>query len=209
AADFDKDTWMEDISGFIETCREYEIVNTLILVHRRQLFDQWKDQLTEFLDLDPEKIGMIGAGKRKPSGFIDIAILQTLWRKGRVDEIVGDYGHIVVDECHHISANSFEQVVRQSKAKYVMGLSATVTRKDGHHPIIFMQCGPVRFRVTAKQGAAKHPFSHQVIFRETEFKLPGCFEAREPKIHEIYEALIRDEERNNHIFEDVMKAVAD
>jgi len=184
-------------------------VNTLILVHRRQLFDQWRNHLAAFLDSDPEKIGMIGAGKRQPSGFIDIAIMQSLRRKGRVDEIVGEYGQIIVDECHHISANSFEQVVRQSKAKYVMGLSATVTRKDGHHPIIFMQCGPVRYSVTARQGVATHPFDHQVIFCETGFKLPQCLESKDPKIYEIYEALLRDETRNNQIFEDVMKSIAE
>lgn len=183
-------------------------VNTLILVHRRQLFDQWRNHLTAFLDLDPEKIGMIGAGKRKLSGCIDIAIMQSLRRKGTVDEIIGDYGQLIIDECHHISANSFEQVVRQSKAKYVLGLSATVTRKDGHHPIIFMQCGPVRYRVTARQGVAAHPFDHQVIFCETGFKLPQRIESKDPKIYEIYEALINDDTRNNHIFEDVMKSIA-
>jgi superfamily II DNA or RNA helicase len=152
---------------------------------------------------------MIGAGKRKPIGFIDIAIMQSLRRKGTVDEIIGDYGQLIVDECHHISANSFEQIVRQSKAKYVLGLSATVTRKDGHHPIIFMQCGPVRYRVTARQGVAAHPFDHQVIFCETGFKLPQRIESKDPKIYEIYEALISDDTRNNRIFEDVMKSIAE
>ena len=184
-------------------------VNTLILVHRRQLFDQWRVQITEFLDLESEKIGMIGAGKRQPTGFIDIAIIQSLRRKGRVDDIVGNYGQIIIDECHHISANSFEQVARKCHAKYVIGLSATVTRKDGHHPIIFMQCGPTRFRVTARQGVATHPFSHQVIFRETGFSMPQRFEERDPTIHEIYEALIRDETRNSRIFEDVVKSIAE
>ena len=76
---------------------------------------------------------------------------------------VGDYGHLIVDECHHLSAQSFEQVVRRAKAKFVTGLSATVTRKDGHHPIIFMQCGPVRHRVDAKAQAAARPFTHAVL----------------------------------------------
>ncbi len=184
-------------------------VNTMILVHRRQLLDQWRNQLSIFLNIDPEKIGMIGAGKRKPGGFIDIAIIQSLSRKGKVDDIINNYAQLIVDECHHISANSFEQVLRQSKARYVMGLSATVTRKDGHHPIIFMQCGPVRYRVTARQGVEMHPFSHQVIFRETGFRMPQFFWEKEPKIHEIYEALIRDDTRNGQIFEDVMKSVVD
>jgi superfamily II DNA or RNA helicase len=184
-------------------------VNTLILVHRRQLFDQWRIQLAEFLDLESEKIGMIGAGKRQPTGFIDIAIIQSLRRKGRVDDLVGNYGQVIIDECHHISANSFEQVARKCNAKYVLGLSATVTRKDGHHPIIFMQCGPTRFCVTARQGAATHPFSHHVIFHETGFSMPQCFEDRDPTIHEIYEALIKDDARNHRIFEDIVKSIAE
>ena len=182
-------------------------VNTLVLVHRRQLFDQWSARLTEFLDLKSDQIGMIGSGKHRPSGKIDIALIQTLWKRGKVDEVIGNYGHIVVDECHHISANSFEQVIRQSKAKFVTGLSATVIRKDGHHPIIFMQCGPVRYRITARRGIASHPFSHKVIFRETGFTLAQNIEEKDFKIHEIYEALLSDETRNAVIFEDVMKSI--
>jgi superfamily II DNA or RNA helicase len=100
-------------------------------------------------------IGKIGGGKRKPSGLIDIALIQSLVRKGEVDDIVGDYGHLIIDECYHLSAVSFEQVARRIKARYVLGLSATVTRKDGHHPIIFMRCGPVRKRVDARTEAAR------------------------------------------------------
>lgn len=182
-------------------------VNTLVLVHRRQLFDQWSARLTEYLDLKSDQIGMIGAGKHRPSGKIDIALIQSLWKRGKVDEVVGNYGYIVVDECHHISANSFEQVIRQSKAKFVTGLSATVTRKDGHHPIIFMQCGPVRYRITARRGTASHPFSHKVIFRETGFTLAQNIEEKDIKIHKIYEALLSNETRNAVIFEDVMKSI--
>ena len=129
-------------------------VNTLVLVHRRQLVDQWIERLSTFLGLSRKKIGQIGGGKRKLTGRLDIAVIQSLVRKGIVKDFVGDYGHIVVDECHHLSARSFELVARRAKAKYVTGLSATVTRKDGHHPIIFMQCGPVRYRVDAKAAAA-------------------------------------------------------
>jgi len=105
-------------------------VNTLILVHRRELLDQWVARLNNFLELNPKKIGQIGGGKRKPSGIIDVAIIQSISRKGAVDDIVGEYGYLVVDECHHISARSFEIATRQCKAKYVTGLSATVIRKD-------------------------------------------------------------------------------
>ena len=122
-------------------------VNTLVLVHRKQLLDQWIARLNTFLDVAEGSIGQIGGGKRKPTGIIDVATIQSLSRKGVVDDIVADYGYLIVDECHHISARSFEIVARQTKAKYVTGLSATVVRKDGHHPIIFMNCGPVRHKV--------------------------------------------------------------
>lgn len=159
--------------------------------------------------LDPKEIGQIGGGKRKVTGRIDVAIIQSLARKGVVDDIVGEYGHLVIDECHHISARSFESVARQCKAKYVTGLSATVTRKDGQHPIIFMQCGPIRYRVDDRKQAAARPFDHSVILRKTGFKLPGdCRDKSELTIQEIYSALIHDEQRNNMILDDVMKTIA-
>src|SRR5215213_9668576 len=96
--------------------------------------------------------------------------MQSLVRTGVVSDLVTDYGHVVVDECHHLSAVSFEAIARAAKAKYVLGLSATVTRKDGHHPIIFMQCGPVRYRVDARAQAAARPFEHTVVVRPTTFQ---------------------------------------
>jgi superfamily II DNA or RNA helicase len=77
---------------------------------------------------------------------------------------------VIVDECHHISAFTFEQVMRQAKARYIAGLTATLTRKDGHHPIIYMQCGPVRFSLSAKAMTETTPFEHKVIPRYTEFR---------------------------------------
>lgn len=108
-------------------------VNTLVLVHRRQLLDQWVERLSAFLNVEPRTIGRIGGGRRKPTGALDVAVIQSLVRKGVVEDCIGEYGHLIVDECHHLSAHSFEQVVRRAKAKFVLGLSATVTRKDGHH----------------------------------------------------------------------------
>ena len=183
-------------------------VNTLILVHRRQLLDQWIARLQNFLDIDPKNIGQIGSGKRKPSGKIDVALIQSLSKKGIVDDIVGEYGHLIVDECHHLSARSFEVVARQCKAKYIAGLSATVIRKDGHHPIIFMNCGPIRYKVDARKQAALRPFTHKVITRRTNFKLPDSLANNDtPTIHDIYSALIADESRNRMIIEDVLEAL--
>lgn len=145
-------------------------VSTLVLVHRRQLLDQWVERLAAFLNLPVKSIGRIGGGKNRPSGLLDVAVIQSLVRKGVVDDRIADYGHLVVDECHHLSAHSFEQVARQAKARFVLGLSATVARKDGHHPIIFMQCGPVRHRVSARSQAANRPFEHHVLVQPTSFQ---------------------------------------
>lgn len=112
-------------------------VSTLVLVHRQQLLEQWVERLSAFLNIPAAAIGRIGAGRRKPRGTIDVALIQSLVRKEVVDDCVGEYGHLIVDECHHLSAQSFEQVARRAKARFVVGLSATVARKDGHHPIIF------------------------------------------------------------------------
>jgi hypothetical protein len=128
-------------------------VNTLVLVHRRQLQEQWIERLSMFLGIPTRSIGRIGGGRRKPTGSLDVAVIQSMFRKGIVDDLIAHYGHLIVDECHHLSAHSFEQVARHANAKFITGLSATVARKDGHHPIIFMQCGPVRHRVNARQQA--------------------------------------------------------
>ena len=137
-----------------------------------------------------------------------MAIIQSLVRKNVVSDLVGDYGHLIVDECHHLSAQSFEQVVRRAKAKFVTGLSATVTRKDGHHPIVFMQCGPVRHRVDAKAQAAARPFTHAVYVRPTGFRPSGAL-AEDVRIQfqELYSELIADKARNQLICDDVLEAV--
>ncbi len=112
-------------------------VLVLVLVHRRQLLDQWVERLSAFLGAPVKAIGRIGGGRNRPNGQIDVAIIQSLVKKGVVDDRVADYGHVIVDECHHLSAPGFEEVARQVKARYFLGLSATVVRKDGHQPIIF------------------------------------------------------------------------
>ena len=183
-------------------------VNTLVLVHRQQLLEQWIERLTTFLGVPAKTIGRLGGGRRKLTGALDVALLQSLVRKGVVDDRVGDYGHLVVDECHHLSARSFELVARRAKAKFVTGLSATIARKDGHHPIIFMQCGPVRHRVDAKQQAAARPFTHQVFVRPTGFRSPAApAPDQRAEFHRLYEALINDDRRNALICGDVVNAV--
>ena len=181
--------------------------NTLILVHRQQLLEQWVARLSAFLEIDPSRIGVIRGGKRKPTGEIDVALIQSLSRKGEVADLVADYGHLVVDECHHLSAVSFEAIAAAAKAKYVLGLSATVTRKDGHHPIIFMQCGPIRYRVDARKQAAARPFAHRVVLRSTPFRPPVSDEGNRIPIQALYGLLARDQERNDLIFSDILSAL--
>ncbi len=183
-------------------------VNTLVLVHRRQLQQQWVERLSTFLGIPVRGIGRIGGGRKKLTGQMDVAVIQSLVRNGVVDDLVGDYGHVIVDECHHLSAQSFELVARQAKAKFVTGLSATVSRKDGQHPIIFMQCGPVRCRSNTKQQAAAHPFEHTVTVRPTDFRpLRSANPNVRRQFQELYEELIADEERNRLVLQDVLQSL--
>jgi superfamily II DNA or RNA helicase len=181
--------------------------NTLILVHRRQLLDQWIAHLQAFLDIAPTKLGVIYGGKKKPTGIVDVALMQSLVRKGVVSDLVGEYGHVVVDECHHLAAVGFEAIAKAAKAKYMLGLSATVTRKDGHHPIIFMQCGPVRHHVDARKQAATRPFDHKIIFRRTEFRLDRSDPDEKPAIQQLYARIAQDRVRNDLIFDDILSAL--
>ena len=182
--------------------------NTLILVHRQQLLDQWVARLKAFLDIDPGRIGVIRGGKRKPTGVVDVALIQSLSRKGEVADLIADYGHLVVDECHHLSAVSFEEIAAAAKARFVLGLSATVTRKDGHHPIIFMQCGPIRYRVDARKQAAARPFGHRVVLRSTSFRAPASEAGERIPIQNLYGLLAQDRDRNDQIVADILSALA-
>jgi superfamily II DNA or RNA helicase/very-short-patch-repair endonuclease len=184
-------------------------VNTLVLVHRRQLLDQWVERLSAFLDLPATGVGQVGGGRDRANGLLDVALIQSLGRKGVVDDRVGEYGQLIVDECHHLSAYSFEQVARRAKARFVAGLSATVARKDGHHPIIFMQCGPIRHRVNAKVQATARPFAHTVFVRPTGFQAISTDADQRVQFQSLYRELIDDETRNRRICDDVVEAVRD
>lgn len=130
-------------------------VNTLVLVHRTELLRQWQERLQAFLGVGNGVVGTIGGGKAKPTGVIDIAVMQSLSRKGEVSDTVKNYGQIIVDECHHVSAISFEALLKSAAARYVVGLTATPVRRDGQQPIIFMQCGPIRHSA-ARAASAPH-----------------------------------------------------
>uniref|UniRef100_E6QUU1 DEAD/DEAH box helicase-like n=1 Tax=mine drainage metagenome TaxID=410659 RepID=E6QUU1_9ZZZZ len=175
-------------------------VNTLILVHRTKLLKQWQERLRVFLKLEKDQLGTISGGKRKPTGNIDIASLQSLISNDEVSELIENYGHVVVDECHHLSAKSYEKLFKKAKARYVLGLTATPIRRDGLQPIIFMQCGPIRHEAKRPEGA---PQSLTVIPRFLAAPLI-CNPAM--SIQDVFRQLAANIERSQRIVEDVLQA---
>lgn len=181
--------------------------NALVLVHRKPLMDQWVAQLARFLRLDPTAIGTLGGGRQRLNGQLDVAMIQSLVRGGEVDDRIGQYGHVLIDECHHVPAFAFERVVSATSARYVLGLSATPYRRDGHHPILFMQCGPVRHAIDPRSAAAQRPFEQRLLARETGFRVDGA--GATGSIQEVYAALVADPARNALIVEDVICALVE
>ncbi|NOZ10055.1 MAG: DEAD/DEAH box helicase family protein [Gammaproteobacteria bacterium] len=179
--------------------------STLILVHRQPLLEQWKSQLGIFLDRDSKSIGQLGAGKRRLTGQVDVAMIQSLSRKETVDDIVAEYGQVIIDECHHLPAVSFERVLSEVKARYIVGLTATPQRRDGHQPIIYMQIGPVRFKADPRSQLAQRPFDHRLVVRETGFD--PSVQAPDITIQKLYSLLVADEKRNEQIIDDVLLAL--
>ena len=194
-------------------------VNTLILVHSKALLKQWYDRLTEFLNIDYPKheeknkrgrrkvfspIGCFDSSGNTLHGIIDIALIQSCLDEDGVKPFVQDYGMVIVDECHHVSSITFEQVLMSIKAHTIYGLTATPIRKDGHQPIIFMQCGSIRFSTDVKSQMAKQSFDRFLIPRFTSYN--SILENR-LSIATLYKYLSEDEIRNNLIVEDICKAV--
>jgi len=175
-------------------------VNTLIIVHRTELLRQWQERLQAFLGVGKEVVGTIGGGKSKTTGMIDIAVAQSLSRKGEVNELVKNYGQIIVDECHHLSAVSFEALLRTAPARYVLGLTATPIRRDGQHPIIFMQCGPIRH--TANR-ATTAPHDLAVIPR---LLSGGVLVPEGGGIQDIFQYLANNSERTAAIVSQILRA---
>jgi len=179
--------------------------NTLVLVHRQPLLEQWKSQIRIFLGRHAKSIGQIGGGKRKLTGQIDVAMIQSLSRKDSVDDIAAEYGQVIIDECHHLPAVSFERVLSEVKAQYVVGLTATPQRRDGHQPIIHMQIGPIRFRADPRSQLAERAFDHRLVVRETDFD--ATLQTSGITIQELYGLLVANNKRNEQIVDDVLMAM--
>ena len=175
-------------------------VNTLVLVHRTELLKQWQERLQSFLSVSKGVIGTIGGGKAKPTGKIDIAVMQSLSRRGEVNPLVENYGHVIVDECHHVGAASFDAILKQAKAKYVLGLTATPIRRDGQQPIIFMQCGPTRHTADKPTGAP-HDLAVTPCTLHSRIDLP-----QEAGIQDVFRHLAIDQARTDAIAAEVIHA---
>ena len=175
-------------------------VSTLVLVHRADLMRQWQERLGSFLVLNGQKIGLIGAGKKKPTGMLDIAVIQSLSRRDDLVELFSQYGQIIIDEAHHLSAQSFEAVLNESNSHYVLGLSATPIRSNGHHPIIFMQCGPIRH-------VAKRPIHVPKDLAVQVRHLPTPPMPPQASIQEVIRLLAEDNDRNARIVADAITAL--
>jgi superfamily II DNA or RNA helicase len=179
-------------------------VNTLVLVHRIELLRQWKERLQSLLSVGPDVVGTVGGGKAKPTGRIDVAVMQSLvgrgQRQGEVSALVENYGHVIVDECHHLSAFSFEAILKRAKAKYVLGLTATPVRRDGQQPIIFMQCGPIRHTAAKPEGA---PQTLEVTPR---FLSTAIVVHSDAGIQEVFRTLAVDDARTARIVGEIVDA---
>lgn len=176
-------------------------VNTLVLVHRTELLKQWQARLQAFLGVAKGVVGTIGGGKAKPTGKIDIAVMQSVSRQGEVNPMVENYGQVIVDECHHIGAVSFDAILKRTRAKYVLGLTATPIRRDGQQPIIFMQCGPIRY-TAAKPAGAPHDLEVLPRSRSTRIDLPT-----DAGIQDVFRHLANDLTRTEAIAAEVRDAV--
>jgi len=175
-------------------------VNTLILVHRTELLKQWQERLQSFLGVGKGVVGTIGGGKSKPTGKIDVAVMQSLSRQGEVNPLVENYGHVIVDECHHVGAASFDAILKRVKAKYVLGLTSTPVRRDGQQPIIFMQCGPIRYTAAKPLNAPSDlEVLPQMIYKTID--LP-----QEAAIQDVFRHIVNDEERTTAIASEIAAA---
>lgn len=178
---------------------------TLILVHRKPLLDQWRLQLTNLLGLSPKEIGQVGAGRHKRTGRVDLAMIQSLRDLEHAEDFFGDYGLIIVDECHHLPAFSFESCVKQAPVRYLLGLTATPYRRDGLQDIITMQCGRVRHAISTRQAGVLNDLALELLIRETTFAFQGT---EDTSIQEVFRAVVHDESRTAAICDDILEALA-
>jgi superfamily II DNA or RNA helicase len=178
---------------------------TLILAHSKPLLEQWRTQLQTLLGLPSKQIGQRGGGRRKRTGIVDLAMIQSLKAVDDLEAFFSGYGLVVVDECHHLPAFSFESAIRRAPVRHFLGLTATPYRRDGLQEIVTMQCGPIRHQIATREGPAGK-IDLELRVRETTFAPAG---AAEMPIQELFRLLVQDQERIGLVCDDVIESLAE
>lgn len=195
-------------------------VNTLILVHNREIMKNWVDDLHRFIRIeDPlptystpsgqirtrkSHIGRLFASHCSIGGVIDVAMITSMGKEEEISPIVQNYGMVLMDECHHAAAYQAYCVLNRITAKYVYGLTATPKRDDGMEQKVLMTFGPIRYRYTAKQRVESRSILHFVYPRYTRY---WYSDQASERIQDIYQHMIQDELRNELIIQDVIKCI--
>ena len=169
---------------------ELRACSTLIIVNKNMLLSQWIDRFVDYFGYSKKDIGYLGKGKNKLNGKIDVATMQSL--KNNPD-VVNDYSFVIVDECHHIPAITFEQIVKQFFGRYILGLSATPNRKDGLQPILYEQLGKIAYEHKKQKS-----FDNKLEIIRTDFV------SQVETYAELINELSRNENRNNLIIEQIL-----
>lgn len=178
---------------------------TLVLAHSKPLLEQWRAQLTTLLDLPPKQIGQLGGGRRRRTRIVDLAMIQSLKAVDDLPAFFADYGLVVIDECHHLPAFSFEAAVRCAASRHFLGLTATPYRRDGLQEIVTMQCGPIRHRIEGNESP-NGQVELNLAVRETQLALA---DAVEKPIHEVFRFLVEDDQRTDLVCDDVLAALSE
>lgn len=182
----------------------HHAVPTLVLCDRRELVEQWQARLREHLGLAADEVGRTGGARSRPTGVVDIATIQSLARQGEPERTFDGYG-LVVDECHHLPAVSFEACVRRATVRRWLGLTATPYRRDGLEGILTMQLGPIRHEiaVAATPAASMHL---ELVVHETTIEPLSDEDFR---IQDVLRSVAEDDDRNALVCADIEAAAFD
>jgi superfamily II DNA or RNA helicase len=176
----------------------------MVIVDRKELVEQWRSRLADHLTIDPDRLGQIGGGRNKPSGVLDVAMIQSLARQGDAS-VFDDYGLVVVDECHHIPAVSFSMCVQAARSRRWLGLTATPYRRDGLEALIGFQCGPTRHEIKPNTVEGSELLRRELIIHHTTTEVTDDGASH---IQQVFAAVVEDDRRTAQVCTDVHQAIS-